>query len=105
MKFEDWLNRGIAAQRAVDELTKVDAVGTTGGKATVATPKNSMDKIRLKVGPKIYKSGKPGLAGLARLQKRLDGLLVDAARLERTSADPRVVEWCETLLARFREAP
>ena len=43
---------------------------------------NSWDKIRLKSGPKQYKSG-PKPTGKVRLQQRVNRLLLDAARLER----------------------
>lgn len=44
--------------------------------------RDSLDKIRLKGGPKQYKRG-PGLTGRARLQQRVARLLLDAARLGR----------------------
>jgi hypothetical protein len=44
---------------------------------------NSMDKIRLKGGPKQFKSGTPGLAGVERVQRQVASLTLAAARLER----------------------
>ena len=42
----------------------------------------SWDKIRQKHAPTAYKRG-PGLTGAARLQRRVQGLVLAAARLER----------------------
>jgi hypothetical protein len=41
------------------------------------------EKIRVKGGEKQFKSGRPGLTGSARLQRRVQSLLVAAARLAR----------------------
>lgn len=78
----------------------LDAVGTTGGKATVATIKprtDSWDKIRLKGGPKQYKSGKPGPTGADRLRRRVNSLLLAATRLARKATDVEEREWAERL--------
>ena len=37
-EIEEFVRRAQAAQQAVDHLTRLDVVATTGGKATVAAP-------------------------------------------------------------------
>jgi hypothetical protein len=79
----DFVRRGQAAQAAVNKLT---------------TPKDSMDKIRLKGGPKQYKRG-PGLTGRARLQRRLDLMVMAATKMARKAADPDDAVWAAHVAA------
>lgn len=100
----EFLRRGHDAQTAVDRV--LDAVGTTGGKVTTETVRprrDSMDKIRLKGGPKQYKTGKPGLSGRERLQARVNKLLVDCARYVRKSPDVDDRVWAARLGSTLRD--
>lgn len=104
MTIEEFLKRGLRAQHAVDEV--LDVVATAGGKATVATARprrDSMDKIRLKGGPKQYKSGKPGPTGRARLQQRVNKLLLDAARFARKEERSDDGKWAARLGSTLRD--
>jgi hypothetical protein len=70
--------------------------------------RDSMDKIRLKGGPKQYKSGQPGPTGKDRLQRRVNSLLLAASRLSRKSTKPDEVAWAKRLveaLVTFNFAP
>lgn len=58
---------------------------------------NSFAKIRLKGGPKRYKSG-PGPTGRERLQRRVNSLLLGANRLARTTSGPDERHWAERLV-------
>ena len=66
--------------------TLLDAVGTTGGKATVETRATWVNKAGhlkpWKSGPKQYKKG-PGPTGKDRLQRSVNSLLQAASRLDR----------------------
>ena len=81
--------------------TKLDAVGTTGGKATVETRATWVNKAGhlkpWKSGPKQYKKG-PGPTGKDRLQRSVNSLLQAASRLER-KADPGTEDalWAQRL--------
>jgi hypothetical protein len=85
-----------------DLFKRTDAVGTTGGKATVETylvppkPKNSIEKIKLKHAPKQYKLG-AGPTGQARLQRSVNSLMLKALRLSLKSKDADEAAWAERL--------
>lgn len=102
--MEEFLRRGFEAQTAVDRV--LDAVGTTGGKATTETlrpRRDSMDKIRLKGSAKQYKTGKPGLSGRDRLQQRVNRLLLDCARFVRKTDDAEDRKWVARLGSTLRD--
>jgi hypothetical protein len=54
---------------------------------------DSFDKIRLKGGPKQYKTGRPGACGRARLQQRLHKLTLDLRRFARRAPSVDEATW------------
>jgi hypothetical protein len=60
--------------------------------------RDSMDKIRLKGGPKEYKSG-PGVTGRQRLERSARALLLRAARFQRKKdTAPEDAAWALSLV-------